>query len=515
MIVYWPAGRKTIHFGLKTNTLHTLEERAGRDWSPSKKRTPALFEETSIVNFVHREDSYNDFKYERLIPRQYSKPGPQILTGDVNQDGRADLYVTGGENAGKLFLQKADGTFSAVSNTPGREELSGILADLNTDGRPDVYLTRSGQWLGDAPRHQWYRTGEGALQPLSGILPDINSTIRTAAAADIDNDGDLDLFLGAGVQPGAFGVIPRSYLLVFDDGKYVEAPDNWSKDLRTPGKVQKAVFSDVDGDERPDLVLAGAWMPIQIYLNRGAGFEKTEIPNSAGLWETVEPADLDGDGDVDLIAGNLGKNHLFRASPDRPLTLLAADFDQSGSIDPVLFYYSDGVRGLFHNRDLFVSQIPVMNNKYYNFSNYADATYDNVFTAEQRVNAREYNVVELETCLFINENGQFKVKRLPSKVQMSNTQAVATHDFNGDGLLDILLAGNSNQNHYAYGDMDAAEGFLLFGRQDGGYTAAYAGDYGLDLSGFVRDLAIIEVSGKPVLVVAQNDGPVKTYRIAY
>ncbi len=522
LIVHWPSGKKSLHLGLPGNKTHILEEEKTAAWLPSAPAKPALFQALDLIDYHHPENTYNDFKVERLIPRAYSKMGPYLAAGDLNHDQRQDIYITGaGGVPGTLLLQTEAGQFlkrDQVTRGPGAgiEECAAAIFDFNGDGRNDLFLSYGSNETGVLTGKGFYQVntdGKAAALPLPGLTADPSVVFATAANADIDGDGDQDLFLGGLLKPGEFGIIPRSYLFINEKGNYTEAGEAWSKDLAYPGMVRKAVFADMDGDNRPDLVLAGEWMGIQVFMNRGNAFVKQEVPGSKGLWNTLEPADLDGDGDTDFIAGNLGRNHLWRASPNRPLTLLSGDFDKNEKIDPVVFYHQDNVRGLFTNRDLFASQMPVMNKKYWNFSDFAKADFSTVFTEEERTGAKSYDVTELETCLLMNENSNLVIKRLPAWVQSTSCEAVQPYDFNGDGRMDLLLAGNSNQQHYEYGDMDASEGLLLFGQADRSFRVVHAGEYGLDLSGFVRDLAIVQVNGVNVLIVANNSGKTQCFQL--
>lgn len=523
VIVYWPSGKTTLHPGLAADQTHLLEESGSDDWTPAPAAVQPLFSAENLIQYVHPENhDYVDFKNERLIPRTYSKMGPYIATGDLNNDRRTDIYITGaGGKTGTAWFQTASGTFSKreyATRPPvaNLEEYATSIFDYDGDGHNELFLTYGSNENGALIGKGFYRFdagGQSTILPLPGMTTDQLIIFATAAHADIDGDGDLDIFLGGLLKPGEFGNMPRSYLFLNDKGQYTEAGASWAKDLANPGMVRKAVFADINGDQRPDLILAGEWMGIQYYINEGNGFSKQEISGTKGLWNTLEVFDADGDGDLDLVAGNLGKNQLWRASASKPLTLLAGDFDKNGSLDPLIFYYQGDTRGVFSNRDLFVSQMPLMNKKYWNFSDFANASYNNILTPEERADAKTYDAEELETCLFINDGGTFSLRRLPAMAQTSDCEAILPFDFNKDGHVDLLLAGNSNQMHYESGNMDASEGWLLIGKGDGSFTAHDAGEYGLDLSGFVRDLDMIGVNGANFLIVANNSSAVQTYRL--
>lgn len=522
LILYWPSGKKSCYLNLPGNRTHILEEDKEAPWRPAAQSTAQLFEATDLIRYHHPENAYNDFKTERLIPRAYSKMGPNLAVGDLNQDQRPDLYITGaGGKPGLLLLQTTSGQFLERENTtrgpgPRIEECAAAIFDFNSDGKNDLFLSYGSNEPGILTGKGFYEVdinGKASALPLPGLTADPDVVFSTAAHADIDGDGDQDLFLGGLLKPGKFGIIPESYLFLNKNGQFVQAGEAWSKELAYPGMVRKALFADVNNDNRPDLILAGEWMGIQVFVNQGDSFVKQEVPDSKGLWNTIEPADLDGDGDIDFVAGNLGRNQLWRASSNRTLTLLSGDFDKNGQVDPVVFYHQDNIHGLFPNRDLFAGQMPVMNKKYWSFSDFAKADFGTVFTPEERAGAKSYEVTELETCLLMNESGNLVIKRLPVWAQSTNCEAVQPYDFNGDGRMDLLLAGNSNQQHYEYGDMDASEGLLLFGQADGSFQVVHAGDYGLDLSGFVRDLVILELNGGPFLIVANNSGVVQSYKL--
>lgn len=499
--------------------------------SPAKPplSRPTIFQEWSsnpALRFNHRELAYNDFKKERLLHRKYSREGPGLATADVNGDGRVDVFVGGGAGQSSLlYFQLSNGNFSPARMQPWQKQEAGenlvaCFFDANQDGFPDLYLGNGSSEIAAGSEllrdYLYLNDGSGQFERAPAAIPDLRQHTSTVRAIDWDHDGDLDLFVGASLVPGNYGALPESYLLENQTGTFVERTDALAPGLKNLGRIRDAQWTDFDKDGDRDLMLVGEWLPITCFRNEGGNFRKESLStlgHSDGWYNRLVCADMDGDGDEDYLLGNQGLNSIFKASRNQPMTLLTDDFDGNGSLDPVLFQYTGNVNAPFVNRDLFVSQMPEFNNRFYTFERYAEANWDNLFTNEQKTAARQENVYELRSLYVENlGRGEFRTYPLPIEAQLAPVFSILCQDFTGDGNLDVLLGGNLSGNHYQYGPIDASEGLLLRGDGKGGLAVVPTTQSGLTLKQEVRQLAVIPYGNGHLLVVANSNGPVQLFR---
>ena len=340
------------------------------------------------------------------------------------------------------------------------------------------------------------------------------------AAADIDKDGDIDLFVGGKSVPGAYPEISPSYLLLNDGkGKFTDMIAQAAPSLQKPGLVTDAVWTDVNKDGRPDLIIAGEWMSPTVFLNQSTatGFQLSNHPTSnlqpfAGWWNTLTLADVDGDGDEDLIAGNWGLNSQVRASAQEPLELVCKDFDNNGSIDPILCFYIQGKSYPYVSRDELLDQIYPMRRKFTSYKSYADATIADIFSTEELKDAMKLQATQLETMLFINDNGRFVPKELPLQSQFAPVYKILAIDVNGDNAKDLLLLGNNDYPRLKIGKMDACFGTLLLNDGKGNFTYLPQQESGLRIAGDVKDAVVMKVGGQQFVIAGVNNASLVTYK---
>ena len=525
--VRWPNGQFTKVERPAPDRLLKLSMGSQPSLAPHWKvqDAPGLFRRTtSPIGYVHEGFGENDFKRQPLMLFMLSNTGPVMARGDLNRDGLEDIFLSGHRNAkGACWIQQPNGGFLRTGPDIGNEEESAIsaacIADLNGDGAPDLYAARGGYsiWEPNTPALQdelWLNDGQGVLSLATGRLPDMSSASKSCVRpADIDGDGDLDLFVGGRVIPGRYPMTPESFLLVNDGkGHFSKKPAPFSY----VGMVTDAQWTDLDGDRRPDLVVVGEMMPLTVYLNRPEGFEEASDrffdKPVYGWWNCLTLQDVDGDGKTDLLAGNLGMNVPFRVSERKPAEMVYGDMDGNGSVDPFFCFDVMGKDYPYVSRDEINEQIYAMRRKFTNYAQYADATLKDILTPEQLQRAARNRLDEQETLLLLQRDGRFRDRvKLPVQAQFTFVRQTIVEDVDGDGHQDILLFGNQTQNRLKMGAINGHNGCLLKGKGNGNFEYASPLVSGLDVPGDVRSAVIIRSPGGKMIFVGASDRPLQTY----
>ncbi|WP_353722334.1 VCBS repeat-containing protein [Dyadobacter sp. 676] len=525
--IEWPSGKVTLLTGQAAGMV-VLRETEGVDSErelaatihPRFSKVPM---EAVGIDFVHHENEFVDFKVEVLLPYQLSRLGPALAKGDVNGDGLDDVFLGGASRQfGVLYIQRKDGTFEGATTQPWRqnvgcEEVNALFFDADGDRDPDLYVVSGGnEFEENAPEyrdHLYLNDGRGAFHEEVLALPSMKNPKQCIAAADIDGDGDLDLFVGGRAVPGSFPVAARSYLLRNDSrGVNVKFTDITpaAPALLNPGMVTAAVFTDLNADKMPDLMLAGDWMSVMVFKNAGNTFEYqsvADLKDLDGMWAALEAADLDGDGDLDFILGNAGGNNQYKASPEKPLAVYYDDFDKNGVIDPVCTYYIGEKSYPMFSRDEMLDQVTVLRRKYTSYAAYADATIEDVFGKEAVERSRKVYCKELKSIVLENLGGfGFKRHPLPETVQFSRTSGVIAKDFTGDQKADLVLAGNFLPYRVQLGPCDASVGTMLKQTTAFRFEEVPAAEAGLWADGDVRHAVLL--NDARILLSVNNDQPV-------
>jgi hypothetical protein len=339
----------------------------------------------------------------------------------------------------------------------------------------------------------------------------------------MDGDGDMDIFAGGRVSLGIFPQPPRSYILRNDHGKFTDVTDAICPALRNPGLINAAIWADIDNDHKPDLILAGDWMPIRIFKNNGGAMTEMTGPNGLGalpgFWRSLALADINHDGHPDIIAGNLGLNQSFHISAEQPAQLIAKDFDGNGIVEPVFCYYIKDNQGKYQlspgiSRDLWAKQMPVIKKTFDKNELYAKARMDLVFSKEMMDGINVLDCKEVRSGWFENDGkGSFSFHPFPRMAQVAPVNAIVCTDIDGDGNADLILAGNEYQAAVTTGRYDASYGLLLTGDGKGGFKMISPVSSGLILDGDVRDLKLIKAGGRRFLVAAVNDEKMRVFQI--
>ncbi|RYF77908.1 MAG: RNA-binding protein [Cytophagaceae bacterium] len=520
LTITWP-GQKVVKLTkVAANQTLTLYERDAHSGTSSGLREALPLFVSSPANttppYKQTELDFVDFKWTSLLPRKFSQSGPGIAVGDVNGDGLDDFVLSG--SAGKpatLFSQRPNQTFS-MSQLPTKEaeDMGLLLFDADNDGDQDLYcVSGSSEFGADSTAYQnrFYRnTGKGVFQPDPTALPLISASGSCVVASDFDKDGDLDLFIGGRLVPGAYPTAPASYVLRNDGkGHFSDVTDQIAPTLRRAGMITSALWTDYDNDGWLDLLVVGEFMPVTFYKNnqgKALGQQSVVIPNSVGWWNSVVGGDFDNDGDIDYIAGNLGLNSRYKASPEQPVCVYAKDFDDNGRIDPILCRFIQGKEFVTHPRETLSTQLVGMRRRFLHYSDYGNATFSDVFDADQLKGALILKATNMASTYIENRgNGQFTSKPLPIEAQYSPVLGMQVADVNGDGNLDILGVGNEYSTEPLTGWYDAGVGTCLLGNGAGHFTALPVGKSGFLVDKDAKAFAELRLAnGQPLYIITQN-----------
>lgn len=530
LIVRWPDGKSQTLEKVNANQKLTLQYTDAKEiTAPQSAFAKTIFQDITRItglDFVHEENPYIDFETYFLLPWKLSDLGPLMATADIDGDGLTDVYVGNAfDKPGGLYRQTRDGRFQLINKEQWEsdalfEDHGALFFDADGDNDPDLFVVSGGHEATDPKAWTcrfYLNTGNGSFANATGALPQLNTIGLRAVAHDFDNDGDNDLFLGGRVAAGKYPAIPTSYVLRNDRNRFVDVTETVAPEFSEIGMITDMAWVNIDAEPDLELIIIGEWMPITAFKIRNGKIEKMDpaplgLDKSNGFWNKLTIADLDEDGDMDLVTGNLGLNSRFEASEATPMQCYASDFDNNGSMDPVLTYYEDGNIYPLVQKDVLIKQMPPLKKKFVYAKDYAKATISDVFSKDQLKNALIHNAYILETCWWENKDGKFVKHILPPQVQVSPVFGILVYDFTGNGHPDILLAGNKHGVEVETGRIDSGIGTLLEGDGKGNFSWVNNTKTGFWATREVRDLAMVKgPDGSIRVIVSNNDSPAQVY----
>ena len=469
-----------------------------------------------ILNFTHKDQTSIEFSRNPLIPYATTNEGPDISIADVNNDGLEDLFIGGAKRqASALFLQQPDGRFESVQEDLFKmddksEDVSQVFFDANGDDWLDLVVVSGGNEYktGKPLQPRLYLNENGTLRKDTLQFKDFFVNASKVDTVDIDNDGKLDLTISSDAVPWEFGKTPVHYIFKnMGNASFSNSTADISGELPSVGNVKDFIWADVDQNGTEDLIAVGHWMPVSIFLNTDSGLQlqsSNGLQQSHGWWNSIVASDMDGDGDLDLIAGNFGENSLLKASRKQPVTLYRQDFDDNETTETLVTYYSSGKETALASKDELVKQMPYLNKEYLSYQQYASASLEDLFTRSALASADKKYAYSLASTYFENDgSGRFTAKRLPAIAQASSVQDIKIEDLNGDGYPDILLVGNTYEISTQLGSMDASHGVILQNDKKGGFLWIDNQDF--FVSGPARDINEITILDKEYYVIAINN----------
>jgi hypothetical protein len=530
MRVIWPDDRTQKFNTVKTNQFLTLKNVEAQDIFVPDNNTivdPLLKEMGNSKLLVHQENNYNDFDYEGLISKMLSQEGPALAVSDVDGDGNEDIFVGGGAGqAGVLYLHNGNGRLTASSQKAFEKDLmledtAAAFLDADGDGDMDLMVGNGGNQLGDEKRYRvrlYSNNGKGVYEASTEILPSAFKNIAVIAPHDFDDDGDMDVFIGSRSVVGNYGLDPdHLFMENKGDGTFMDATERLAYDTKEAGMVTDAIWVDIDGDKKKDLITVADWGKPIIFKNSSKRMSriKSTLDSLSGWWNTISAADLDNDGDFDLILGNQGNNVPYSCSKENPMKLWVNDFDNNGTIEQITTRNFEGKDYPIHQKKELTTQMVALKKQNLKASEYAKRTIGELFSGEVFDKSIVKEGTVQESVIAINEGGgEFVIKKLPGRVQLSCVCGITCADLNDDGYLDLIMGGNNFEFKPQYSRLDANFGSILLGNDQLEFEWQNYDESGFLIKDEIKHIEQFkDKNGKRFVIAAINDGKPKVFAL--
>lgn len=536
--VIWPDDRYQLLTGVRGNQLITIHQSAATEKrapdaspGPGRNRIFRPLPADQRPKYEHQENDYrNDYALQPRLPYQISRLGPPLAVADVTGDGLDDVFVGAAAGSpGKLFLQHADGRFiESTQPQPwaadqDHEDWGALFFDADGNGLPDLYVASGGYHLSPSSRllqdRLYLNQGKGRFVKAADALPEMLTSTATVKAADLTGDGRLDLFVGGRLTPANYPAPTRSYVLRNDGGRFTDITAQMAPELLEPGgMITDAVWLDFNGDRRIDLVTVGHWMPIQFYANDGTRLrnvtDSLRLPALRGWWYSLEQGDFDNDGDLDLVAGNLGLNYSYTTSERSRFGVIAADFKGNRTTDLIFTQEIDGTEYPFYGLAVLGRDNEALSLRFPTFESFAGASVEQIYGAAALRTALHYQADTFASVWLRNNGaGTFTARELPNLAQLSPIRSILVHDVDGDGNPDLIVAGNTYDTEPNTARADAGKGLWLKSDGRGGFSPVSPAESGFLAPLDVRDLALVDTPAGKVVLVANNGAALQAFRL--
>lgn len=520
IVVRWPGGSAETQKNIQAGKHMVFRfEDAQRKQTSSNSNRNFLTTADSSFEWKHREPDSYEFGREPLIPYSKGSEGPGMAVGDVNGDGLEDIYLGGGKRQpGVLYLQEVSGSWKQDAQSEFQlhaesEETAALFFDADGDQDLDLISVSGGNEAKQGSRLNpvLYLNHRGQFKTAANF-PELETNASDIVAVDLDGDGDKDLIISSNALPQQFARGSRQIVLLNSgEGKFEDVSESFGADLQEIGLIDDLEVCDLNKDSRPDLIVAGHWSPVTIFYNDGKKLVKQKkqgLDQSHGLWNVIKVVDIDQDGDLDIVGGNWGLNTRLRATSSHPLKVYLKDFDNNGKEEAIVTLYHDGVETVFSSKTDLVKQLPFLNKEFLSYKSFAEATVSELFGEDNLKAADQKEVYTLEHSIFLNDGADaFDRLILPHEAQLTSAKILYLHDFDEDGLLDILLAGNDFNINTQLGRLDAGHGLVLLNQGKGSFVKS--SHYRPEIKGQARAVSEVVIGDEQNLVIGRNnDSPV-------